>query len=427
MSKIGNLIYDYCEELFYINRSLTGNGVRETLKSISKKIKNFEIYEVPTGTKCFDWVVPKEWNVSDAFIEDDKGNKIIDFKENNIHLMGYSKPIDKVVSYDELVNHLYTLPNMPNAIPYITSYYKEDWGFCITENQKKKLKNQNYYVKIDSTLNNDGSLTYGEVLVKGESKKEIVFSTYICHPSLANDNLSGPVLGTYLAMYLQKFKKLRYSYRFIFIPETIGAISYLKKNLKNLKKNTHAGFILTCVGDNYNYSYLSSRSGDNFCDKLALHVLNFSKVKYKKYSFLDRGSDERQYSSPGVDLPFCSVMRSKYGEFKEYHTSLDNLNFVSPEGFEGSYNIYKKIIDTIENNHVYKSMVLGEPQLGKRGLYPNVSTKKSHNNVKNILNLISYSDGKNSLLEIANRIKVPSWDLIPLINKLIKAGVIKRV
>tara|TARA_Y100000766_G_scaffold285576_1_gene310503 strand:- start:13499 stop:14773 length:1275 start_codon:yes stop_codon:yes gene_type:complete len=423
---IGNLIYDYCRELFYINRSITGNGVRETLKSISKKVNNFQINEVPSGTKCFDWKVPKEWNVNDAFIADEKGNKIIDFKDNNIHLVGYSKAVDKVVSYNELMNKLYTIPEMPNVIPYITSYYSEDWGFCVTENQKNNLKKQNYHVKIDSSLKN-GSLTYGEVLIKGESKKEIIFSTYICHPSLANDNLSGPVLATYLAMYLQKIKKLRFSYRFIFIPETIGAIAYLNKNLNNLKKNTYAGFILTCVGDNNNYSYLSSRNGDNICDIAALHVLNYSKVQYKKYSFLDRGSDERQYSSPGIDLPFCSVMRSKYGEFDEYHTSLDNLDFVSPEGFEGSYNMHKKIIDLFECNFKYKSIILAEPQLGKRGLYPNKSTKKSHEKVRDMMNLISYSDGKKSLLEIANEIKVPIWDLSLLASKLIEHKILKKV
>ena len=423
---IGNLIYDYCRELFYINRSITGNGVRETLKSISKKVNNFQINEVSSGTKCFDWKVPKEWNVNDAFIADEKGNKIIDFKDNNIHLVGYSKAVDKVVPYNELMNKLYTIPEMPNVIPYITSYYSEDWGFCVTENQKNNLKKQNYYVKIDSSLKN-GSLTYGEVLIKGESKKEIIFSTYICHPSLANDNLSGPVLATYLAMYLQKIKKLRFSYRFIFIPETIGAIAYLNKNLNNLKKNTYAGFILTCVGDNNNYSYLSSRNGDNICDIAALHVLNYSKVQYKKYSFLDRGSDERQYSSPGIDLPFCSVMRSKYGEFDEDHTSLDNLDFVSPEGFEGSYNMHKKIIDLFECNFKYKSIILAEPQLGKRGLYPNKSTKKSHEKVRDMMNLISYSDGKKSLLEIANEIKVPIWDLSLLASKLIEHKILKKV
>ncbi len=426
MNMIGNLIYDYCRELFYINRSITGNGVRETLKSISKKVDNFQIREVPSGTKCFDWVVPEEWNVKDAFVKDEKGNKIIDFKENNIHLMGYSKPIDKVISYDELINKLYTLPRFPNAIPYITSYYKKDWGFCVTENQKNNLKNQNYHVKIDSSFSN-GSLSYGEVLIKGKSKKEIIFSTYICHPSLANDNLSGPVLATYLAMHLQKIKNLRFSYRFIFIPETIGAIAYLNENLNNLKKNTYAGFILTCVGDNNNYSYLSSRSGESICDKVALHVLDNLKIKFKKYSFHERGSDERQYSSPGIDLPFCSVMRSKYGEFDEYHTSLDNLDFISSEGFEGSFNIYKKIIHVFENNYTYKTMILGEPQLGKRGLYPNTSTKKSHNEVKDLMNLISYSDGKKSLLEIANEIKVPIWDLSLLARKLIEHKILKKV
>jgi len=315
---------------------------------------------------------------------------------------------------------------MPNAIPYITSYYKKNWGFCISENEKCKLKDQNYYVEIDSNFKK-GSLTYGEVLIKGKSKKEIVFSTYVCHPSLANDNLSGPVLATFLAEYLQKLKNLRYSYRFIFIPETIGAVAYISKNLPNLKKNTYAGFILTCVGDNNNFSYLSSKNGDAVCDNVALHVLDNLNIKYKKYSFLERGSDERQYSSPGVDLPFCTVMRSKYGEFKEYHTSLDNLDFVNPDGFQGSFEVHKKIINIFENNYTYKSTVIGEPQLGKRGLYPNLSTKKTHQHVQDMMNLISYSDGEKTLLEVANEIECPIWDLYPILDKLIKNKILKKI
>ena len=425
-NEIGDLIYKFCQDLFFINRSITGDGVRETLKIISKKINNFNIIEVASGTQCLDWVVPEEWNVTDAFVKDENGNKIIDFKSNNVHLLGYSHPIKKTVSLTELNEHLYSIPKMPNAIPYITSYYKKHWGFCISENEKCKLKDQNYYVEIDSNFKK-GSLTYGEVLIKGKSKKEIVFSTYVCHPSLANDNLSGPVLATFLAEYLQKLKNLRYSYRFIFIPETIGAVAYISKNLPNLKKNTYAGFILTCVGDNNNFSYLSSKNGDAVCDNVALHVLDNLNIKYKKYSFLERGSDERQYSSPGVDLPFCTVMRSKYGEFKEYHTSLDNLDFVNPDGFQGSFEVHKKIINIFENNYTYKSTVIGEPQLGKRGLYPNLSTKKTHQHVQDMMNLISYSDGEKTLLEVANEIECPIWNLYPILDKLIKNKILKKI
>ena len=383
MKKIGQDIYSFCKSIFKINRSLTGEGVRETLGIIKIKLPDLKINEIPSGTKCFDWEIPKEWNVKDAYLKDFNGKKIIDFKKNNISLVGYSKPINQKISLKELLPHLFTLPNQPFAIPYITSYYKENWGFCISENEKNNLQEGEYEVFINSNLS-EGSLTYGELLIKGETDNEIFISTYICHPSLANDNLSGPVLATYLSKFINEIKNRYYSYRIIFIPETIGAIAYLSKNLNFLKTNVKAGFILTCVGDDNNYSFLPSRSGNTLSDKVALHVLNYSKKEYTKYSFLDRGSDERQYCSPDVDLPVCSVMRSKYGEFKEYHTSLDNLDLVSPNGFAGSYEMHTKIIEALENNFIYKTSVIGEPQLGKRGMYPNISTKQSISVVRNL-------------------------------------------
>jgi aminopeptidase-like protein len=353
---------------------------------------------------------------------DETGNKIIDFKENNLHLVGYSTPINQTLTLSQLQEHLYSLPEQPEAIPYVTSYYKERWGFCISQKQRDNLKEGNYRVFIDSELK-DGSLTYGELIIPGRSKKEIFISTYVCHPSMANNELSGPVLSTFLAKWIMS-KPRRYSYRIIFIPETIGSIIYLSKNLESLKENVIAGFNITCVGDNGPYSYLPTRNGNTYSDKIALNILSFDHPDFIKYTYLDRGSDERQYNSPGVDLPICTIMRSKYGTYPEYHTSLDNLDIVSAEGLIGSLNIFKKCLNTIEENKKYKIKCLGEPQLGKRGLYPTIGTKTSSLKVKDIMNFISYADGEHDLIDISNIIDVPVWELYPIIEKLVKADLI---
>jgi len=418
---IGKEMYRLIEHLFPICRSISGNGVRETLQIIQNHIP-ITIHEISTGTKVFDWVVPKEWNVVDAYIMDETGNKIIDFKENNLHLVGYSTPINRTLTLSQLQEHLYSLPEQPEAIPYVTSYYKERWGFCISQKQRDNLKEGNYKVFIDSELK-DGSLTYGELIIPGRSKKEIFISTYVCHPSMANNELSGPVLSTFLAKWIMS-KPRRYSYRIIFIPETIGSIIYLSKNLESLKENVIAGFNITCVGDNGPYSYLPTRNGNTYSDKIALNILSFDHPDFIKYTYLDRGSDERQYNSPGVDLPICTIMRSKYGTYPEYHTSLDNLDIVSAEGLIGSLNIFKKCLNTIEENKKYKIKCLGEPQLGKRGLYPTIGTKTSSLKVKDIMNFISYADGEHDLIDISNIIDVPVWELYPIIEKLVKADLI---
>ena len=419
-------IYELCKELFPINRSLTGDGVRETLSILKRELPDLNTYEIPSGTKCFDWTIPKEWNCKDAYIIDPNGNKICDFRINNLHLVGYSTPINKIMNLLELDKYLYSLPELPNAIPYITSYYKERWGFCITHNERKKLKDGNYKVVINSTLQ-DGSLTYGELFIKGSSEEEIFFSTYVCHPSMGNNELSGPTVVTYLSKYIQSLKNRRYSYRIIFIPETIGSILYLSRHIDIMKKNTVAGFNVTCVGDNNAYSYLPSRDENTLSDKVALHILKHSVKEFKKYSFLDRGSDERQYCSPNVDLPVCSIMRTKYSEYKEYHTSLDNLDYISAEGLNGSYEIYIKVIEALENNYVYELTTLCEPQLGKRGLYPMLSTKSTQSEVENMMNFLAYCDGKYNLIEIANKINIPIYDLYNLVNILNKNSLIKRV
>jgi len=325
----GNNMYELVKKLFPICRSITGDGVRKTLEIIKEYIP-IKLYEVPTGTKVFDWVIPKEWNIKGACLMDTANKKIIDFEKNNLHVVGYSTPVNRMVSLSTLQDHLYSLPDQPDAIPYVTSYYKERWGFCITHNDRKKLKEGEYKVFIDSELK-EGSLTYGELIIPGESKKEIFISTYICHPSMANNELSGPAVATYLVKWILS-KKRKYTYRVIFIPETIGSITYLSRNLEIMKKRMIAGFNVTCVGDERTYSYLPTRAGDAYVDKVALNILNYKSPGFIKWPYLDRGSDERQYNSPGVDLPVASIMRSKYGSYPEYHTSLDNLEFVTSGG-----------------------------------------------------------------------------------------------
>ncbi|HPB87910.1 MAG TPA: DUF4910 domain-containing protein [Thermotogota bacterium] len=397
--------YQLLERLFPINRSITGQGVEQSLEIIKTLLPALRILKIPSGTQCFDWVVPEEWHARNAFLEDDSGERIFDFKENNLHLVGYSTPIDTILPLEELQEHLYSLEELPDAIPYVTSYYKKRWGFCLSDRQRKALKPGNYHAVIDSSFKK-GSLTYGELIIPGDKEQEVLLSTYICHPSLANDNLSGPVVLTFLAEWLSSLPSRKYTYRIVYTPETIGAISYLHKNLEQLKKRVIAGFIFTCLGDERTWSYLPSRNGNTLSDRVAKYVLNKFVPTYTTYSFLDRGSDERQYCSPGVDLPIASIMRSKYGTYPEYHTSLDNLGFVTDEGLNQSLELYKNVIGIIEKNATYKTTCLCEPQLGKRGLYPTISTKKTMGTTKDLMNLIAYADGSRDLLSIAEHIQV---------------------
>ncbi len=373
---------------------------------------------MPSNTPVFDWTVPKEWKVHDAYIVAPNGEKICNFSKNNLHLIGYSIPYNGKMSLADLKEHLYTLPEQPNAIPYITSYYKERWGFCLTHKQFESLDDGEYEVFINTELFN-GVLNYGELLIKGTSEEEIFLSTYICHPSMANNELSGPTVVAYLAKWLAEKENLRYSYRIIFIPETIGSIIYLSLNYKQMKDRLIAGFNVTCVGDDRAYSYVPSRDGETLSDQIALHVLNWIDPNFVKYTWLDRGSDERQYCAPGVDLPIASIMRTKYGDYPEYHTSLDDLeSVVTPKGLDGGYWAIRKAIQALEYNKNYSVAVFGEPQMSKRGLYPTLSTKKSNKEVKLMMDFISLCDGKTSLLQIADRLNVPIWDLYELCDKL---------
>ncbi len=426
MSNLGEEMHELCQELFPICRSITGNGFRQSLAILQKHVPGIKTIEVPTGTKCFDWEVPKEWNIKDAYIVTSSGNKICDFKQLNLNVVGYSTPVNKIVSLEELQEHLYSLPEQPDAIPYITSYYKERWGFCITQKEREQLTPGDYQVFIDSELKN-GSLTYGELIIPGDSEKEIFISSYLCHPSMANNELSGPVVATFLSKWISELENRKYTYRIIIIPETIGSITYLSKNYQSLKRNVVAGFNITCIGDDRAYSYLPSRQANTLSDTTALHVLKHMQPQFISYSFLDRGSDERQYCSPGIDLPICSIMRTKYGCYPEYHTSLDDLNLVTPAGLFGGYEVLKMAIECLEMDEFLSSTVLCEPQLGKRGLYPTISTKSSGSQVRDMMNFLAYCDGLSSSLEIAEKINVPLWELKDTIDKLKKEGVLKAV
>ena len=424
MNIIGQEMYDWAVDLFPINRSLSGDGVRQTLQYIKNIIPELEVNEVPSGTKCFDWTIPQEWNCNDGYIIDPDGNKICDFKTNNLHIVGYSTPIDSEIELEELIEHLYYLEEQPTAIPYITSYYSPRWGFCLSFNEFQKLKKGTYKVKINSELK-DGNLTYGEIKLKGESEKEIFLSTYVCHPSMANNELSGPVVTTALVNFIKSLEGRKYSYRIVFIPETIGSITYISRNIDDMKKNIIAGFNITTIGDDRSYSYIPTRYGNTLSDKVSKHVLQ--DIDYVEYSFLDRGSDERQYCSPGVDLPIATICRTKYGVYPEYHTSLDDLTVISPSGLYGGYEKIKKAIELLEKNDYYKVTVLCEPQLGKRGLYPTISTKTSAATVRTIIDFITYADGDNDLIDIANIIGVQAEELFDIVDKLKAVKLIKVI
>ena len=425
---LGTTMHKLCQKLFPICRSITGDGFRQSLSIIKEDLglEDLKAFEVPTGTQCFDWEVPKEWNISDAYIIAPDGRKICDFKVSNLHVLNYSAPVDKEISLEELQAHLYSLPDQPTAIPYITSYYKERWGFCLSQNERDKLVDGQYKVYIDSELK-EGSLTYGELIIPGETKEEIFISTYLCHPSMANNELSGPVVTGFLAKWLLGLDTRKYTYRIIFIPETIGSITYLSRNYKEMKANIVAGFNVSCVGDDRAYSYLPSKKGDTLADIVATHVLKHSHPEYVKYSFLDRQSDERQYCSSGIDLPVCSVMRTKYGCYPEYHTSLDDLELVTPSGLFGGYEVLRQAIECLEANETLQTTVLCEPQLGKRGLYPTISTKDSSAIVRNMMNFLAYCDGSLTNLEIAEKINVPLWSLKQTILELKAENLLRAV
>ncbi len=396
---IGIEIHQLMGELFPICRSITGDGFRRTLNILRRHIP-LEVREVPSGTRVFDWTVPKEWNIRDAYIKNPKGKKIVDFRKSNLHVMSYSIPVRTHISLKDLKKHLFTLPEHPDWIPYRTSYYREAWGFCLSHRQFLALEEGDYEVVIDSTLE-DGSLTYGELHLKGETDEEILISAHACHPSLANDNLSGVGLATMLAKHLGAVNR-RFSYRFLFIPGTIGAITWLSLN-EEKTKNIKAGLVVTGVGDSGDIAYKKSRRGNTEIDRAAALVLRHSGQSYRLLDFHPYGYDERQYCSPGFNLPVGRLSRTPYGEYPEYHTSADDLEFVSADPLTDSYEKVRSVIDVLEENRVYQSRNQKcEPQLGKRGLYSSAGA-----NELALLWVLNMSDGGNSLLDIAERSGLP--------------------
>ncbi len=423
----GDIIYKWCKDLFPINRSLTGPGVRETLKYFKNIIPDLEIKSVSSGYKAFDWNVPNEWAVNSAWVKDSKGNIIIDFDNCNLHIVGYSTPFNGNLSLNELQDKIHTLPNMPDTIPYVTSYYSPTWGFCMAHKDFMKLDDDIYEVKIDTNLKK-GILNYGELIIPSTlgNSEEVFLSSYICHPSMANNELSGPTVITAIAKWLTELAERKYTYRIVYVPETIGPLVYMSKNLNTMKENIIAGFNITCIGDDRSYSYMTSRNGSTLSDKAAKHVLKHIDTNFKSYQWSQRGSDERQYCSPGADLPIASIMRTKWAEYPEYHTSDDDLgNVVTPDGLFGGFEALKKTLEAIEENCTPIATFIGEPQLGKRGLYPNLSTRVTTNWVPRILEFLTWCDGDHDLFDISEKCKCPIWDLYSLRDRLVSEGLIK--
>ncbi len=418
-------MYGWATDLFPINRSIMGQGVRDTLQYFKNILPALTIKEVATGTEVFDWTIPNEWNITEAYIEDASGKRIVDFADTNLHIVGYSTPVDAWMELDELDAHLHSLEEKPDCIPYVTSYYKERWGFCLAHTQRKNLVNDKYHVVIKTELK-PGVLNYGELVIPGKTGREILLSTYICHPSMANNELSGPVVTAALAQWINAYTNREFTYRILFIPETIGAIAYLAEHWQVMKKNTVVGFVLSCVGDNRAYSFLPSRLGKTLADKLVLHICKHYAPFVTKYSFLERGSDERQYCNPLIDLPVVSIMRSKYGTYPEYHTSMDDLSLISPEGLAGGYEINRKCLEAIELNHCYRATIMGEPKMDKRGLRDTLGGNIIGTGTRNLMNFLMYADGSD-LLTIAENIGINIFDANNIAQLFLENGLIEKI
>jgi aminopeptidase-like protein len=420
-------IEKYFDRLWPINRSLTGNGNRETLGILSELV-DLNIREIPSGTQCFDWTVPPEWNVKEAWVKDSSGKRIIDFSQNNLHLLAYSQGFEGRLTLEELKQHLHSLPEQPDVIPYRTSYYEPRWGFCLSHTQLQSLREDDYEVKIDAEYNPKGSMTIGEAVIHGETEREIIISTYICHPSMANNELSGPLVSSFLYSKLKSKKPGYHTLRFIFVPETIGAIWYLSENGNRLKEKLAAGFVLTCIGDEGAFTYKRSRRGSSVADRCAEYVLANSGAKFSVEDFFPTGSDERQYCSPGFDLPVGSLMRTRYGKYDEYHTSADDKSFISFEAMEDSVNVCAAVIDAIDKNAVYKNLMpFCEPQLGKRGLYPTLGSKTDTSQYVNAMMwVLNQSDGTKDLLEISKMSGIKFSEIVDAADSLKRSGLTER-
>lgn len=417
----------YFDRLWPINRSLTGNGNRETLQILSELIP-LTVHETPSGTACFDWVVPPEWNVREAWIKDDMGKIVVDFSNNNLHLLGYSIPFRGIMPFEELKSHLYSKPSMPEVIPYLTSYYAPRWGFCLSDKQLQRLDpNAQYEVFIDSDLNERGSLTWAEYVIPGKSDQELFFSTYICHPSMGSDVLSGMLANAFLAKKLSETGDNYYTYRFLFIPETIGSINYLAQHGKDLREKMHAGYVLTCLGDAGPFTFKRSRNGHRRADRIAERVLRQSGAAFQVEDFWPGGSDERQYCSPAFDLPVGSLMRTRYEVFPEYHTSADDKSLMDFDALYKGIQMYLAIVDEFENYPVLVGTNPNcEPLLGKRGLYPTLGAQEKYPEyIDGMMWILNLADGQHDILDVADRSGLRLEMLQEIEFKLRKAALLK--
>ncbi|MDX2330789.1 DUF4910 domain-containing protein [Campylobacter hepaticus] len=425
--KTGKAMYELAKKLFPICRSITGEGFRQSLKILDKTLGKNILYfhSIKSGTKVFDWVVPDEWHIKDGFILTPDGKKICDFKKHNLHILNYSQGVNKTITLEELQKHLYSIEELPDAIPYATSYYKRRWGFCITHNERKKLKKGKYKVFIDAKHDKNGVLNYADFIIPStqNSKDEILLSTYLCHPSMANNELSGPIVAIFLAKWLLYLKERKYNYRFVIIPETIGSIIYLHKHLKYLQKHVKAGFVLSCLGDDNAYSLIHSPEENTLSDKVSLHTLK-NKENFKAFSFLHRGSDERQYNAPLVNLGVVNICRSKHSNYEGYHNSKDDLDFISAKGLMGGLKAMQEIILNLEINEVYKNTIICEPNLGKRGLYHTLSTA---NNIPLACNFLAYCNAKNDIIDIANILNIQAYELKNYLDSILKYKLARKV
>ena len=426
-ANLGVAMHQFATELYPICRSITGDGIRQTLKLIQQHIP-LQLSEVPSGTAVFDWTVPKEWNIRDAYIKDSTGRRVVDFRESSLHVLNYSTPIHRTMPLTELRPHLFSLPDHPDWIPYRTSYYKEDWGFCLSHNQLRALPDADYEVCIDSTLA-DGSLTYGEFLIPGKSTDEVLISCHSCHPSLANDNLSGLTVATALAKIVsESASHNRYSYRFLFIPGTIGAITWLARNRESAASRIRHGLVLTCVGDKAPFHYKKSRNGSAEIDRAASHVLSHLIQSSEILDFSPYGYDERQYCSPGFNLNVGCLMRSVWGTFPQYHTSADNLSFIDPDSLFQSLRVCATIFDVLESNRRFRNLhPFCEPQLGRRGLYRSTGGSSPANEINARLWVLNLSDTQHSLLDIAERSRLPFATILQAAELLHESGLLETV
>ena len=423
---VGEELYKLVAELYPICRSITGDGVRRTLEIVERELGGLEVSEVPTGTQVLDWTVPREWNVRDAWVADAAGRRVIDFQASNLHLVSYSVPVRATVGLAELREHLFTLPDQPDWVPYRTSYYAERWGFCASQRLVDSLPEGDYEVCVDTTLA-DGHLTYGEHLVEGQTQDEVLISCHVCHPSLANDNLSGIAVASRLARLLGQGRRPRYSYRFLFIPGTIGSITWLARNQDNLGRVRH-GLVLSGVGDPGGFTYKRSRRGDTEIDRAVAHVLGRSGRDHQLVDFSPYGYDERQYCSPGFNLPVGRLGRTPFATYPQYHTSADDLDFVGPAQLQESLEVCQEVVGVLEGNRRYLNLFpKGEPQLGRRGLYGSIGGRSdAEERQMAMLWVLNLSDGDHSLLDVAERAGLPFAQVADVAAVLEEAGLLSR-